>query len=68
MLHLSFTQQLCHLAKIKPNEAANDAVFGLPTDLQTDHAHNAASMQSPQHESGAASSVLKQLAERYLKK
>jgi hypothetical protein len=28
MLHLSFTQQLCHVAKIKVGNAANDAIFG----------------------------------------
>ena len=32
MLHLSFTQQLCHVAKIKHGEAANDAIFGLSAD------------------------------------
>ena len=32
MLHLSFTQQLCHVAKINQSAAANDAIFGLSSN------------------------------------
>lgn len=61
MLHLSFTQQLCHIAKIKHGEAANDAIFGLK------HAPTENAKPNIQDDTSAPYTVFRQIAERYLK-
>ena len=65
MLHLSFTQQLCHSSKIKPGEAANDAIYGGfenadVFDQSGENGSLTASRPTPYV-------ALKQIAERYLK-
>jgi hypothetical protein len=61
MLHLSFTQQLCHVAKIKVGNAANDAIFG---SLNADE--EKALHQKQADVSNTAYSALRDLAQRLL--
>ena len=66
MLHLSFTQQLCHVAKINQGEAANDAIFGSSKDKRpngTTVISGARQKESP----ASTYLTLRQLAQRCLK-
>lgn len=66
MLHLSFTQQLCHVAKIKHGDAANDAIFGLSVDKNGSKA-TASTRESTQKEKlPTPYFALKKLAQRCL--
>ena len=68
MLHLSFTQQLCHLKKIKQGEAANDASFGLSDVQKPTSGQHATAINRTIELPSAPYHALKQIAERYLKK
>lgn len=62
MLHLSFTQQLCHVAKFKGRDAANDAHFGT---LSADEEQTLSAQKSD--DASAWDSALRDLAQRLLK-
>ena len=67
MLHLSFTQQLCHVEKIADGEAANDAIFGLSTDSNDSEAAAKMGYSAQKEKLPIPYLALRQLAQRCLK-
>jgi hypothetical protein len=62
MLHLSFTQQLCHVSKFQGRDAANDTIFGT---LSADEEQTLNDQKSD--DPSAWDSALRDLAQRLLK-